>query len=178
MPDAEGPSSAEVDLGFSPGFELGGEADQGVAQVLGVARSGDRGHGGDLGDARRRDEHRGASQAVPDQEAGRLALPPQEVRRRHEIVQVGGEVGLGEVPLALADAGEVEPEHRDPPLGQGAADPAGGLDVLGAGEAVGEDRVGRWERLPGFPASRRARHPCDPGNFRRSRGNGRPLSPH
>src|SRR5687767_6853804 len=47
LPDAEGASSSEVDLGFSPGFELGREADQGVAQVLGVARSGDRGHGGD-----------------------------------------------------------------------------------------------------------------------------------
>ena len=120
-------------------FELGGEADQGIAQVLGVAGSGDRGHGGDLGDPHRRREDRGAAQAVSDQETGRLALPPQEVRGCDEVVQVGREVGLGEVPLALADAGEVEPEHRDLLGGQGSLIQPAALWFL--------EQVKQWQKI-------------------------------
>ena len=118
LPDAEGPSSAEVDLGFSPGFELGREADQGVAQVLGVARSGDRGHGRDLGDARRRDQDRGSSRLCPTRRRG-----ASRSRRRKSAAATRSsrldESRLGEVPFALADAGEVEPEHRNPPARPG-----------------------------------------------------------
>ena len=83
-----------------------------------------------------------AAQAVAHEEPGSLVARAQEVGRRHEVVQVGREVGLREVPLALADPGEVEAEHRDPAVDQGAGDPSGGLQVLGAGEAVGEEGVG------------------------------------
>src|SRR3546814_7267035 len=55
---------------------------------------------------------------------------------------VGGEVGVGELPLAGAEPGEVEAQHGKAALRQASGDARGGEDVLVAGEAVGEERIG------------------------------------
>jgi hypothetical protein len=133
---------AEAQLGLAVGLELRHDADQGVAQVLGVTRRADGRHGLDLGDAPRRRQHRGAAQAVADQDLGAAPLAAHQVGRRHKVLEVGREVGVGEVAGALAEAGEVEAEDRDPALGQRPADAHHRLEVLAAGEAVGEQGAG------------------------------------
>src|SRR3546814_5647367 len=55
---------------------------------------------------------------------------------------LGGEVGVGEVALAGAETGEVEAQYRKAALGKAAGDARRREDVLAAGEAVGEERVG------------------------------------
>ena len=58
---------------------------------------------------------------------------------RDEIAYVGRE-GLGELPAALAKAGEVEAQDPDPRQGEGPGEAGGREAFLPAGEAVGEDR--------------------------------------
>src|SRR3546814_2194736 len=55
---------------------------------------------------------------------------------------VGGEVGVGELPLAGAEPGEVDAQHGKAALRQASGDARGGEDALVAGEAVGEERIG------------------------------------
>lgn len=109
--------------------------------VLHVARRAEGGDGAHLGHRPGGDQHRGAAQAVADQQRWRLAGAAQPVGRRHQVLHVGREVGVGELSLAVAEPGEVEAQHRDPVLHQRARDAGGGEDVLAAGEAVGEQRV-------------------------------------
>ena len=117
---------------------------QDVVRVEGRSDGRDRGR---LGDPRSRGEHRRAAEAVPDQERRGAVLAPEEVRRGDEIVDVRGEIGVREITLAPAQAGEIEAQHGKPLLGERGADRGRGLALLGAGEAVGEDGVG--ERRPG-----------------------------
>ena len=80
--------------------------------------------------------------AMADEELRRVARRAQECGRRNEVGDVRAEVGVGELALALAEAGEVEAQHRDPSGGQGLGDPGRREDVLRAGEAMGEDSKG------------------------------------
>src|SRR5260221_1816584 len=59
-----------------------------------------------------------------------------------EVGDIGGEVGIGELALARAEAGEVEAQRGDAVRGELLRDAARGEDVLAAGEAVREERVG------------------------------------
>ena len=58
-------------------------------------------------------QNRGAAEAVADQDRGRFSGLAQMVGGPHEIGDVGGEGGVGEIAFAGAEAGEVEPQHRD-----------------------------------------------------------------
>ncbi len=78
--------------------------------------------------------------------AGAAARAPQLVRGRDQIGDVGGKGGVGKLALARAEPGEVEAQHGDAERGQALGDALGGVDVLAAGKAVGEQRVGA--RLP------------------------------
>ena len=82
--------------------------------------------------------------------------PRERVRRSHEIGDVGGESGVGELAAAAAEPGEVEAERGDAELGQRPGDMDRRAHILAAGEAVGEDRIGRGIALgqlepPGQP---------------------------
>ena len=59
----------------------------------------------------------------------------------HEICHVRREVGIGEIPVALPQAGEVEPQYSEPPIRQGPTDGNHGLELLRACEAMGEEHV-------------------------------------
>ena len=86
-----------------------------------VRRIGRRRDGGDrarLGNLLRGDEHRGAAEAVTDQDRGRLILLPQMIGRRHQVGDVRRERRVGELALARAEAGEIEAQHRDAARGQ------------------------------------------------------------
>ena len=75
---------------------------------------------------------RGASQAVPDQQA-RRGMPLGQGMGR------GDEIARG--PLALAKAGAIEAQDSDALARQRACDAHRGRGVLDAGEAVREQRV-------------------------------------
>ena len=60
----------------------------------------------------------------------------QMVRGRDEVVDVGGEVGVGKVAFAGPQAGEVEPQHRDTSGSKCFGYAFGRSALLAAGEAV------------------------------------------
>ena len=61
----------------------------------------------------RRRQNRSTPEAVPDQDRRRFAGISQMVGGPHEIGDIRGEGGVGEIAFAGAEAGEVEPQHRD-----------------------------------------------------------------
>ena len=60
----------------------------------------------------------------------------------HQVLDVGGERGVGELALRRAEPGEIEAQDRDAERGQLGGNVAGGDDVLRAREAVREQRIG------------------------------------
>ena len=138
-PDAERPTR-QHDLALALRADI---RDLLLEQPGHVARIGWRRDGRDgsrLGDARRGGEHRGAAEAVADQQRGRALRAAQMIGGRHEIGDVGGEIRIGELAFARAEAGEVEAQHRDAALGERLGDALRREIVLAAGEAVGEQR--------------------------------------
>ncbi len=123
---------------------LRGDVGDAVAEQAGdvrrIARRADRHHGARLGDAVRGGEHRGAAEAVADQDRGRVQRAAQMIRRGNEIVDIRRERGVGELALAGAEAGEIEAQHGDAVHLQAVGDAARRPVVLAAGEAVREQR--------------------------------------
>ena len=62
----------------------------------------------------------------------------QVVRGGHQIVDVGGEVGIREVSVTVAQAGKVKTQGGYPVAGQSTADTRCRGDILGTGKAVGK----------------------------------------
>ena len=85
---------------------------------------------------------RGAAEAVADQDRGRPAGFTQMIGGADEIGDVGGEGRIGEIALAGAEAGEVEPQHRDALGGERGRDAFCRQHILAAGEAMRKQRVG------------------------------------
>ncbi len=79
---------------------------------------------------------------MADDYGGRLVVAPQIVGGADEILDVGGEVGIGEVALRRAEPGEVEAQHGHPCGREPASDAPGGEHVFRAGEAMREQREG------------------------------------
>jgi hypothetical protein len=110
--------------------------------MRGVARGSETRHGAHLGDAGGGREHGGSTQTVADQEGGGSVGVPEKIRRRNQVLDVGREAGVGKVPLALPESGEIEPEHRNAARRERPRDAGGGPTLLGAGEAMGKDGTG------------------------------------
>jgi len=55
-----------------------------------------------------------------------------------QIADVRREIGVGELAVAMAEAGKVEAQHRHPRLGQRAGNLRGRKNILGAGETMGK----------------------------------------
>ncbi|MGY4310007.1 hypothetical protein ACVIJ6_007250 [Bradyrhizobium sp. USDA 4369] len=79
---------------------------------------------------------------MADQDGGRLPGLAQMIGRADEVGDVGRERRIGEVAFAGAEAGEVEPEHRDAMRRQCHRDASRRMRVLAAGEAMREQRIG------------------------------------
>ena len=107
---------------------------------IGGGRDGDDGLG--LGDLRGGSEDGGAAQAVADQDRRRLSGLAQMIGGADEIGDVGGKGRVGEIALAGAEAGEIEPQHRDAFQGQRGRNSFRRQHILAAGEAMREQRVG------------------------------------
>ena len=139
--DAERPAGErDLDLAvLADGVELVLEQ---VRDVAGIAGRGDRHHRPRLRDRIGGRQHRGAAEAVPDQQRRRLPRLAQVVGGGNEIVDVRRERGVGEFAFARADAGEVEAQDRDAERRQRIGDALRRHHVLAAGEAVREQRIG------------------------------------
>jgi len=144
--DAERPAG-QLDLGLARGLDLVARALEQVGDVAGVGRRADGGDGTQLRHSRGRRQHRGAAQAVADQQGRRGEAPAQGIGRGDQVVDVGTEVGVGELAVAVARPGEVEAQDGDVAVGELTGDAAGGEDVLAAGEAVGEQGEGARRRV-------------------------------
>jgi hypothetical protein len=64
------------------------------------------------------------------------------IRRQNEVRDIGGKRAVGEFAFARTEAGEVEPQNRDPQRRQSRRDASCRKHVLAAGEAMREQRVG------------------------------------
>ena len=78
-----------------------------------IERRRDRHHGARLGDAMRGGEHRGAAEAVADQDRRRHERRPQMIGGGDQIVDIRRKRGVGELALAGAKPGKIEAQHRD-----------------------------------------------------------------
>ena len=145
--DPHRPHAAEVDLRHPLLGDLLPRSRQGLAQMGRVGRRAESGDRLRLRKRRSGRQHRGAAEAVADQQLGGAMVGAQEVAGRLQVIEVGMKVGLGEVAVALAEAGEVEPQHTEAAPGQLLADPTCHPQILGAGEAMGEQ--GEGGRLAG-----------------------------
>ena len=140
-PDAERPArQQDLDLALrADGVDVLLEQ---AGDVRGIGRRGNRHHGARFGDAMRSREHSRATEAVADQDRGRLERPPQMIGGGDEIVDVRREMRVGEIALAGAQPGEIETQHRDALHRQPLGNPLGREVVLAAGEAMREQREG------------------------------------
>src|SRR5262249_39266165 len=73
---------------------------------------------------------------------GRALDLAQVIGGGDEIGDVGGEIRVGELALARAETGEVKAQHGNAARDQPVGDAFGRVNVLAAGEAVGEQREG------------------------------------
>jgi hypothetical protein len=128
---------------ISSGRDLFLEQTDDMAGVEGRSDGDDRARLGDLGRGR---QHRGAAQAVADEDGRRLLRLAQMIGGGHEVGDVRGEMRVGEFAFTGAQPGKIETQRGDAMYRQPLGDALGRADVLAAGEAMREQRIG--DRLP------------------------------
>ena len=92
-------------------------------------------------------EHGGTAEAVTDEQLGSTEPRSNGVGGAHQIRHIGREIGVCELSFTVPEAGKIESQHGDPLTCQGAGNPRCRGDVLGAGEAVGEQGIGGDDAL-------------------------------
>ena len=137
--DAERPAG-ERDFDLALPRDVGDLVPEQPGDMRRIGRRGDRHHGARLGDAVRGGEHRGAAEAVADQDRRRGEFLAQVIGGGDQIVDVRGERGVGELAFAGAEPGEIEAQHRDAVQLQAFGDAPRRLVVLAAGEAMRKQR--------------------------------------
>ena len=102
---------------------------------------------------------------MTDQQRRRRIVGTKVISRGDQIANVRGEIGVGEFAVAMAETGEIEVQDRHAGLCQRPGDLRRGEDILGAGKAVREQRIGAWRcvgaveaRRQGFTRMPRKRH--------------------
>ena len=152
LADPEAPAG-EFDLGLAVALDVGDPVREVVHQMPRIGRCADGGDAPDLRNPVGRGQHRRTAERMADQNGRRLSLAAHPVGRRHQVVDVRGEAGIGELAVAVPETGEVESQHRDVALGQPRGDPPGRRQVLRAGETMGEQGK----------SADRAERPVEPG---------------
>jgi hypothetical protein len=89
-----------------------------------------------------RRQSRGAPEAVPDQDPGRIARLLHRADRGCQIGDVAAEGGMGEVAFALPQPGKVEAKDANAAGGERPRDPHRRHRVLAACKTMGKDGVG------------------------------------
>jgi hypothetical protein len=93
---------------------------------------------------------------VADQEFGRTKMARKILSGSLEVLHIRGEVAVGELPARGPEAGEVEPQNGDAPIGEFRRDPPGDEEVFRASETMGEDCVGSdWAKREFEPGGER-----------------------
>jgi hypothetical protein len=100
----------------------------------------DRYHCARLGNTVRGGQHGRTAEAVADENRGCGECLAQVVRCGDEILDVGGERGVGELAFAAAEASEIKTQHGYSVLFQAVGDAPCGSIVLAAGEAMRKQR--------------------------------------
>ena len=139
--DGELPAS-ERDLRLAVLFDavqIGGEIVHHMGRIGRRADGGDRLHFRDVASG---GQHRRAAQRMADQDGGCFTVRPHPVHRAHQIGDVGGKVGRGEIAVGMAKAGEIKAQRGDAVRRQFRRDALGGKDILRTGEAMGEQGAG------------------------------------
>lgn len=77
----------------------------------------------------------------------------QCIRSSHQIVDVGREVGVGEIAFAIAEPCEIESENGDAAFCQFARDSRGGVHIFRTAKTVRENRILIGRRRWQFQAS-------------------------
>ena len=109
--------------------------------MVGRERRADGRHRPDAADITGRVEHRRTTERMADEKRRRDAFVRHGAGRRLQVLDIGAEAGIREIALRFAKAGEVEAQHREPVPREPGADVACGVNVLRAGEAVGEQGI-------------------------------------
>ena len=111
-----------------------------------IRRRGDRHDRFGFGNLAGCSENGGATETMADQDRWCFPYRAQMVGGPHQIGDVRGEGGVGQIAFTGAQAREVEPQHRDTPRSQCRRYAPGGQHVLATGETMREQGVS--ERLP------------------------------
>ena len=135
-----------------------------MSKVVGIGRSPNGCYCPYFGDAVGDGEHCRPAQRVPDQKRWCRIVCAEKISGVGQIVNVGAEVGVGEVAPRLAQPGEVESEDRDSEVGQGSGDPGGREHVFTAGEAVRKQGIRSGYRVREVQPRGQWR-PLGPGEF-------------
>ena len=86
-------------------------------------------------------QHGRAAKAVADQQVRRPACAGHMVGGGEQVTDIAAEARIGEASAAAAEAGEIEAQHPETASGECTGDPDRGQRVLGAGEAMREQRM-------------------------------------
>jgi hypothetical protein len=132
-------------------IEVGGEI---LDHVFGVSRGANGCHQARLGHMTGCCEDRGTAKAVPDKQCRCRAGFAQPVSCSHQVLNIGGEIGIGELSFTGPQTGEIETQGGNTMFCQRSRDAAGSEDVLRAGEAMGKQRIG--PRLDGWQVEARS----------------------
>ena len=97
-----------------------------AGDVRRIARRGDGHHRARLGNAVRGGQHRGAAEAVADQDRRRAVRLAQMIGGGDQVVDVRGKMRVGEFAFAGAEPGEIEAQHGDAVHRQPLGDALGG----------------------------------------------------
>jgi hypothetical protein len=82
----------------------------------------------------------GAAKGMTDQKIGWEASIRQMSRSLKKIFHIGGKMRVGEFSFRVTQPGKIKPQHCDAQIRQFGSDAARGGNVLGAGEAMREQR--------------------------------------
>src|SRR6516162_1608442 len=110
--------------------------------MAGIARRCNRDHGACFRHRTHSGKHSRTSETVADQNRRSAFEATQLVRSGNEVGHVRREIGVCELTFAGAETGEVEAQHPDAQRGQSFSNPPRGVDIVSAGEAVSEQRIG------------------------------------
>ena len=99
LADTEG-TAGELDPGLPLRLDLGNVGMEGLAHMRGIGRRAQRRNGTHRGQLRRRRDHGCPAQAVPDHQGRRLVLRREKLAGLHQVLDIGGKIGVGEIRLA------------------------------------------------------------------------------
>ncbi len=129
---------ADVDVGRAVAPDIATLIGEQMPDVFRCRRRAHGRHGLDCVAGLGRHQGGGPAKTVADQQARRRDPMAYMIDGVNEVLNVRGEIGVGEVAVAATQAGKVETQYPDAGMRQGIRNAGGGVQVLAAGEAMRE----------------------------------------